>query len=377
MARFAVALGLSVISAFAGPEEGVTSPLYQFPPFAEADWQVSEPGALTVNGTTLELSTQGAAYAWLDERLDQTTVFAEIDPMDADAVFLGLRVQANPPLSGYVIDLARDGSLILVALDDGDDEVLGSRPLGPAIMEDPLMICHQITGQRLRSWVWPKDGEPTVEPSLEAFLPEPLLFDEGRPAIGVRGGTAEFRRVEVGGAAFRPSVTDILPLEAEPRFIVSWESVPDHVYRIDVTVDRDTWVQLYWVKATTNEVEIVVPASISPGRTSGTFFRVIDLTDSVGVDADLEIVLPPTPRLVLTWTSSEQRVYGFEWSKDNENWHSYGPFVVEGTPGARLSATVLALPGPLTIDEADSLNVRVVDISDKEDYGIVPITPGQ
>ncbi len=362
-------------SAAAAPL-GEETPLFSFPPFDADSWQASNPEDLEITEDALELSTQGVAYAWIESRLTNTTLVTEMDPLQADAVFLALRVQANPPLSGYVVDISREGMVNLISLVDGDDTLLASREFPSGVLGEQLMICHELRGERLRSWIWPKSIPQPQQPTLEALLPAPLAFVEGRAAVGVRGGTATFRKIDVGAQVYRPAILSLLPLKKEPRFNMSWESIPNHVYRIDASGDREEWHPHYWVKAASEHTEVVIPASFAFESAPGLFYRVINLTASVGVDVQLDIIVPTTPRLALAWTSTDDRVYSFEWSKDLIAWESYGPFVVEGEVGTDTSTAVLPLPEPLTNEDASPLYVRVIDLEDKDTYGIVPLMPG-
>lgn len=365
---------LSVIAAAAGPLQG--EPLASFPPF-NSPWPSSDPASQEITDDGLELRTQGVAFAWLDHRLTGTTMLAEVEVDDADAVFLAVRVAANPPLSGYVVDVSRNGNVSLAILTDGKDMVLTTGTADVDFTNQSLMLCHRIQGQRLSAWIWSKNSLQPAEPTLETLLTGPPAFEEGRSAIGVRGGGATFSRVEVVAETFRPSVAGVLALNKEFRFRLIWESEPNEVYRIDTSPDRTNWQTHYLFKATDTTSEAVIPASFSAEPAAAMFFRVVTISANAEVPADLELIRPATPRLAVAWSSSEQRVYRFEWSQDLEQWESYGGLAVTGADGKVFSSTVLPLPQALQSNNASPLYVRVVDFEDKDTFGLIPVVPAE
>ncbi len=352
-------------------------PLLSFPPFDdEAGWEVSDPEALILEEGRLELRTSGAAFAWREQRLGVSSILAEVRFDDAEAAFVGVRVQSGSPLSGYVLDLTRLGGVALVQLVGGADTVLQTAAYPEEIEGVTVNFCLRLRGTRLRGWIWPKGQEAPEMPLVEASLPDPPVFAQGRPALGVRGGGAEFLSVKVTGEPFRPTAVGLLPFKREPRFRLTWPSTPGEVYRVDASLDRSEWQTRYWVKAGGAESEAVIPASFSAQTVPSMFFRVVWASQVLAVDADIEVIVPTAPRLAVAWTSSDRRVYGFEWSKDLQEWTPYGALAVEGTAGLGVTSTVLPLPETLTFREAEEIHVRVLDLGDKGEYGL-SFTPAE
>ena len=343
-------------------------PLASFPPF-DASWQASDPEAQDLTEERLELRTDGLAYAFLEKRLSHTAILAEVQFDDAEAVFLGIRVQANPPLSGYLLDLSRDGSVSLVTLVDGEDTVLVTGDAGLNSASGSLKMCYRLTAQSLAAWIWPADGEPSEMPTIESLLTEPLRFAEGRPVVGVRGGGAQFSSVEVGGELYRPEILSLEQLEPDVRFRLKWESVANEVYRIDASESFvGMWRPVFLHKATGDASEIVVAARTRQGA-----FRVVALSGNVLVNSGIPIrVTPNAAPTSLTWVSSDDRVYGFEWSLDLLTWQRFGGVSIEGASGLQATTAVLALPDTLDPDEISGLYWRVVELSDTDSFGIVP-----
>ena len=346
--------------------------LVSAPPFDEAMWQPSDPTAQDLSAEHLQLRSQGVAYSLVNRRLRDTSILTEFTFHDAAAAFLGVRVQANPPLSGYVLDLSRQGGIRLLEVIGGEDTDLASGQTGFDLSSGPLMICYRLSGRTLSAWIWPKGGTQPEAPTLQTFLAAPLTFEEGRPLAGVRGGGGRFSSIEVRADVFRPLALGILLLPKEPRFKLSWNSTPNEIYGIDTSPDRSTWRRIYRFKASAETSEAVIPGSFSVAPARGMFFRVVKHSENVQVPANLQILAPPARRIAVSWVSSDDRVYGFEWSTDLTTWHRHGALAVEGAPGLSQMSTVLSLPERLRPDTG-TLFLRVIDLEDSASFGILPV----
>ena len=364
-------LVLVLSSSFTVSESLLNEPLASFPPFNDNDsWVSSDPDAQDLTDEQhLELRTAGVAYTFLEERLTNTGILTEVQLDDAQAVFFGIRVQASTPLSGYLLDLARDGRVSLVTLIGGNDTVLTTEDSGLDPASGPLKVCYRLTGQRLEAWIWATEGTPTEAPTIEITLPEPLTFAEGRPTVGVRTGGASFSSIDVEGETYRPQILNLAQLEPDVRFKLEWDSVTNEVYRIDSSASFfGPWKPIFWHKATSESSKIVVAAPTQSGS-----FRVVALSGNVLVDTGFPVRISPNASPTeLTWASSEDRVYGFEWSLDLLSWQRFEEMSVEGTAGLQRTTAVLSLPESLSPSDAAGLYWRVVELSDTNSFGIVP-----
>ncbi|NCF93266.1 MAG: hypothetical protein GWQ05_20260 [Verrucomicrobiaceae bacterium] len=347
-------------------------PLASFPPFTEESLLPFDPETQEIVDDGLVLTHPGIAYATYEQRLSDTsiTVEAEFADDDAEALFLGLRIQSRPPLSGYVFDLARNGDVSLVTLDSGDDTVLASGNTGFSTDGDALMICFRMVQQSLAAWVWPKDSEQPTEPAIETSLGLPLTYTEGRPLVGVRSGAARFASVDIHGLPFRLINLGFQPLKEEVRLKIDWTSEPGGVYRIESSTDRVLWERLYLVKATEATTEAVIVGSFTEVPAPFRFFQVVDVTSNSLVQGNPLPLIPATPRFAIAWRSAEDRVYGFEWSQDLETWPRYPGLAVPGADGTTLTDTILPLPEELNKEDADRLYLRVLDLDNDNGFGI-------
>lgn len=369
-------IGLCIVASSWG-ESGAGDFSSSFPPFTEGAFTPFNPETLNLTEAGLELTDSGVAYATLDERLADTsiTVEASFTDTDAESFFLGVRVQARPPLSGYVFDFSRNGDVSLVELLSGGDRGLASANVGITLGNDPVMVCYRLTQQSLAAWVWPKGEPQPEEPSIQARLDLPLTFTDGRPLVGVRGGGSRFASIDVSGNRFRPEVLGFQPLSSEVRLRISWPSEAERVYRIDSSTDRVVWEGLYLYKASGETSEAVTVGSFSTKPASFQFLRVIDVATNTPVQANPAPLIPATPRHAIAWNSAEDRVYGFEWSQDLVQWTRFEGLAVPGADGAVFTDTVLPLPEELGREDADRLYLRVLDLDNDEGFGVISEDP--
>ena len=353
----------------------IGEPLASFPPFTEESLLPFAPETQEIVDDALVLTHPGVAYATYEQRLTDTSLVVEAEFADenAEALFLGLRIQARPPLSGYVFDLSRNGDVSLITLISGGDTVLATGNTGFASDGDPIMICFRVVQQSLAAWVWPKGSTQPDEPAIKATLDLPITFTEGRPLVGVRTGAARYSSVTIHGLNYRPINQGFQPLEAEVRLKIDWPSEAGRVYRIDSSTDRVIWDGLYLVKATEEKTEAVIVGSFTTIPARFRFFRVVDVASNTQVQGNPLPLVPATPRYAIAWRSAEDRVYGFEWSQDLETWTRFPGLAVPGADGTTLTDTVLPLPGELKKQDADRLYLRVLDLDDDDGFGIVPV----
>ncbi len=350
-------------------------PLASFPPFTEESLIPFAPETQEIVDDALVLTHAGIAYATYDQRLTDTSlvVEAEFADDDAEALFLGLRIQARLPLSGYVFDLSRNGDVRLVTLISGDDTELATGNTGFNADGDPIMICFRVVQQSLAAWVWPKGSAQPTEPAIKTTLDIPITFTEGRPLVGVRSGSARYASVDIHGINHRPLNLGFQPLEEEVRLKIDWPSEPGLVYRIDSSTDRVVWEGLYLVKATEEKTEAVIVGSFTTIPASFRFFRIVDVASNSQVQGNPLPLNPATPRFAIAWKSAEDRVYGFEWSQDLETWTPFRGLAVPGADGTTLTDTILPLPQELNKQDADRLYLRIVDLDDDDGFGITPV----
>lgn len=346
------------------------APIVAGPPF-EDGWVASIPSDVVNDGGTLTLNTPGVVYVTHPPlRFGESIVYAEADITEADAAFLGVRIQANPPISGYLLDVTSTGDMQLVQLDSGGDTVLATGRAGfPISEEDTIQMCCELRGQRLRGWVWPGGNQRPDLPNVNALLADPIKFTDGQPALGARSGEVVYSKVAFDGDAFRPRFLGLLPLSKEPRFRITWPSEPNEIYRIDVSTDRVVWETLYLTKAEGTSSVAVIP----PPATQGAFFRIVSWSAQALVAANIDLIVPTAPRFAVAWASSDERVYGFEWSQDLITWQRFGELAVPGADGETISTTVLPLPEPLKAQDAEELYFRIIDLDDETSFGLAPV----
>ena len=350
-------------------------PLASFPPFTEDSFLPFDPGTQEIVEGALVLTHPGVAYATYEQRLTDTsiTVEAEFADDNAEALFLGLRIQSSSPLSGYVFDLSRNGDVSLITLVSAGDTVLASGNAGFSTDGTPIMICFRLLQQTLAAWVWPKGSEQPAEPTIQTSLEPPVAYTEGRPLIGVRSGAGRFASIDIHGVEYRPINLGFQPLKEEVRLKIDWQSEAGRVYRIESSTDRVAWAGLYLVKATEATTEAVIVGSFSTIPAPFRFFRVVDVASNSLVQGNPVPLVPATPRYAIAWRSAEDRVYGFEWSQDLETWTRYPGLAVPGADGTILTDTILPLPESLTKQDADRLYLRVLDLNDDEGFGFTPM----
>jgi hypothetical protein len=361
-----VSSGLSLADGFPG------EPLASFPPFTEDSLLPFDPGTQEIVEGALVLTHPGVAYATYEQRLTDSSITVEAEFTDdhAEALFLGLRIQPRPPLSGYVFDITRNGDVSLVTLTSGDNNALATGNTGFSADTAPVMICFRMIQQSLAAWVWPKGSTQPDEPTIQTSLDLPITHTEGRPLVGVRSGAARYAGINIQGLTYRPTTLGFQPLKEEVRLKIDWPSEAGRIYRIESSPDQTNWEGLYLVKATGATTEAVVVGSFTEMPTVFRLYRVIDVASNTQVQGNPVPLVPATPRYAIAWRSAEDRVYGFEWSQDLETWTRFHGLAVPGADGSTLTDTILPLPVELTKQDADHLYLRVVDLNDDNGFGI-------
>ena len=209
-------------------------PRASFPPFSEDSLAPSNAETVSIVDGALEINDPGLSFARFADQLSKASVEAEATFQDdlVEAIFLGLRVQRSNTLSGYLIDVTRNGSLSLVSLLDGEATVLETATADFDPSTTGLQICFSIQQQGLAAWVWPSGEAQPDTPTISTLLPRPIRYREGQSILGARGGAARFVSATFAGTSARPEIIGLIPLRKELRFRLRWQSVAGRVYRI-------------------------------------------------------------------------------------------------------------------------------------------------